>query len=42
MDKTGQILVYLPDDGPYSATVEERYPEIDLAVLKIEGENSLS
>ncbi|MFD2639310.1 S1C family serine protease [Piscibacillus salipiscarius] len=39
VDKTGQILVYLPDDGPYSATVEERYPEIDLAVLKIEGEN---
>lgn len=38
IDRSGQLLVYLPEDGPYTATIVETYPDIDLAVLKIEGE----
>lgn len=31
------ITVVFPEDGRYNATVSEAYPEIDLAVLEIEG-----
>lgn len=39
IDRPGRIIVYLPDDGPYSATIEKTFPDIDLAILKIDGEN---
>jgi len=33
------VSVYFPDDGRFTATVVESYPSIDLAVLKIKGDN---
>ncbi len=34
-----QLSVGYPEDGLFQATVEETYPNIDLAVLKVEGDN---
>lgn len=34
-----EVSVAFPDDGMYIATVEKTFPEIDLALLKVDGEN---
>ncbi|GEL76935.1 S1C family serine protease [Tenuibacillus multivorans] len=39
IDERERLWIYFPDDGPYEAEVEQTYPEIDLALLKIEGED---
>ncbi|GAA0470933.1 serine protease [Alkalibacillus silvisoli] len=37
IDERERLWVYFNNDGPYGATVEESYPEIDLALLKLDG-----
>ncbi|WP_188207026.1 S1C family serine protease [Alkalibacillus aidingensis] len=39
IEEREQLWVYFKEDGPYGATIEEVYPEIDLAVLKTEASN---
>ncbi|MDV2582481.1 S1C family serine protease [Alkalibacillus haloalkaliphilus] len=33
-----RLWIYFDGDGPYGATIEEAVPEIDLALLKVDGE----
>ncbi|MCP8615316.1 S1C family serine protease [Salirhabdus salicampi] len=37
--ETGNVSVSFPDDGLYKATIIKEFPEIDLALLKVDGEN---
>ncbi|WP_347177892.1 S1C family serine protease [Sporosarcina thermotolerans] len=37
IEENNFITVVFPEDGRYNATILETYPEIDLAVLEIEG-----
>jgi len=39
IEDSHQITVTFPEDGMYKAKVSESYPDIDLAVLTIEGED---
>ena len=34
-----QLTVVFPDDGIYEAEVIAAYPEIDTALIKVDGEN---
>ncbi|WP_084500555.1 S1C family serine protease [Halalkalibacillus halophilus] len=38
IDDREQLWIYLADEGPVDATIVEEYPEIDLALLQIEGD----
>ncbi|RPF50126.1 S1 family peptidase [Aquisalibacillus elongatus] len=38
IDQRERLWVYISGEGPYHAEVEETYPEVDLAVIKVDDE----